>query len=521
MDLEYGLKLKIDDREPDTVDFAKKVKVLQARVLQLEDRNSLLSNHISDIQRLILVGPVSVEWFNEEISKFKHLTKLVLRGKFLHSNDLCPRGLEFKTSFYLPSLKSLELIINETSLPLPLPLSIRLGNPSRNAIHEERHMEKVLVGSKNMCYILMYLQSPKLSQVQLHAYQRPGFVLPFVCNWKNVPLETFLETHNDSIRELYLPEFDGKNSMDHEPGRTVPKKVKKLLLDLSRLVGGRDEHNIQNVEYWTELLVSQEQLKHLKLSLSNVTNHWLGDILGPMNRSNKATLKHVDLSIQSDDLIEVNGEDFQQCQVLEVLQLSCSENEVRFHNFNLLPPCLKKIKFSGVLVDLMDGQSAHNHFTDLIMLDLNMLSVDTINHDATLDTVRGLISIRTLNYFNLVFNESVERNESLKHIVDQFAHLWDPRFPYRGMKVNLDYELDEGWDDDVFEEEYNDRHYFNQQEPEEMSNWASRARYDEDGSEFPEYFFTIIPFISLDDRDDDDDDRDDETTPSTPSSDDY
>ena len=118
------------------------------------------------------------------------------------------------TPIYLQSLRKLELIMNDFSYPSVLPLSVRLTEPERALEHEQHLRSLYFQVLYNVTFFLNNLTSPNLTSVQIYIYPKAGVDPPPYLNWKFKPFQRFLQNHKKSLKELYLPDFEGPSNTD-------------------------------------------------------------------------------------------------------------------------------------------------------------------------------------------------------------------------------------------------------------------------------------------------------------------
>jgi hypothetical protein len=525
LELGSGLNVKIDDRLPGNIDFVRKIKVCEARVLKLNETEKSqggqsLFLYPEALTKLVLAGPVNVVWFMTNISKFDALKKMVIRGGFLTLHDLND-GISEERQIILPSLKSLEIVINEISYPFYIPLSVRLRDPDRAAENDQRFSEMAHKVGKNISFLLDTLKCPKLRMLQVYSYQKPGFILPPAQNWRFRPLETFLQFHKDSLRELYLPDFEGKHSWDMAD-REHPIYLSKILVMISRYIGDREDSRQQDTNYWKNLIANQRKLKAIGLQTYDVSPEWILEAFSSLTTNSSAFLTFVEFTNQVEEQFEINCGIFAECRNLEVLRISCHEIENIISNFTKLPQSIRKVRFHSCFVHLplVDELSK---YTNLEMLEIGSLVVDEAPHHRALAVVNKLFNSRSLNYLGVTFDQSVGDSEEFRRSIESFSLYWDQRFRYTSIKINFEYELLEGWSDEVFDEMRTDRDSMTYREPEDLSSWASSTSGFEDDPRI--MIFHHLPlFLGGEDLvlipDDDDDDSDNDLD-SVPSFDDY
>jgi len=455
MDTESGLRVDIDSRIRGNIAFARSVKILQARIVYLKDleRNILLDP--SSLRTVICTGIISPHWFTRQMVRCRHLTRLVLCGRFLHSQNL---QMEGTTQLSFSSLKILEIIANEMSYPEPMPLSIRRRDPSRTIAYEEYCIEIGLTVVKNMTYLLENIHAHKLHTLHIYVRQQRWWTVPIEINWRFTALETFLELHRNSLQELLLPDFEGKYCLLHDSNRLYPQNLITLELMVSNSSGTSETSHFQNSEYWKNLLANQTRLNNLKLHVANFPNEnaFFNPVLEAIGLNSCGFLANISLVMDTILDFQIDGALFQFCDRLKILTIYSKRSEATFINFSMLPSSLTKISIENCLILNPDPRSIQE-FYQLEMLQLHTLCLDPGMHDLSLEVVKAFLNLRSLCYIGVNFSENAGNNENFQKILDNFRSYWDPLFLSMGLRVNFDYEVEQGWNEDIFDDLSNGR----------------------------------------------------------------
>jgi len=402
----------------------------------------------------------------------------VIRGGFLTTTLLETNGVYNPNVILLPNVKSLEIVVNEFSYPFYLPLTIRLRDPERAAENDRQFNEMAAVVAQNIAFILDTLKCPKLKMFQVYSYQKISFLLPLAINWRSGPLERFLEYHRETLRELYLPEFEGKHSWYIEE-RPYPVSLSKLCIMLSQYIGDREDSRQQDVSYWRNLLSDQRNLKAIDLQTYDLQPEWFLEVVSSFCTNSKAHLTFIDFVNQTEDQFVLDCEIFSVCTCLQVLKFACRETEAVVSNLTKLPKCLRKIRIHSCYVQPPTPDEIPK-FTNLVMLEIDSLIAEEMPHERALTAILALLKLRNLNYLGITFDQTVGESEEFRRTIENFSLYWDPRFRYTSIKINFEYELVTGWSEEVFDETRNDRDGMGYREPEDLSSWHSSVSGFED-----------------------------------------
>ncbi|ODM99445.1 hypothetical protein Ocin01_07233 [Orchesella cincta] len=532
VDNEIGLSVKVDDTLPGNLEFVQSVKVAQARIVKwhgismnmdsLPDCHSSLNNDFAlfqfptCLQKLTLTGKMPEQWTFRNLSQFPNLTHLVLRGASMHLQDMTGNPLP-EPAFspenplsqnyqqyepvvgppvWMKKLAKLELIMNEFSYPSGLPLSVRLREPER-ALQHERHCQHLYhIVVNNATFILTNLRSNALKAAQLYIYPKAGIIPPTSINWRHLPLQKFLAHHRATLKELYLPEFEGKFDTTGVDIAGYSICLRKLQLELRKYIGDREQNFSQNSSYWQNLLMNQTRLVDLELSLADFPISWIDETLHSLAFSCKETLNFVDIAIEvADEPARINLELFTYCHNLEILKLSGKDHPLVAVNFCKLPESLKKIKLASSLLEIPDPEQI-DKYTKLEMLELFTITILNGDHnlERTSQLALKLVQLRGLNYLSVSFDSPWCSGDS-----DIYTGLQSLDRDYMSvsvfcLKMNLIYELDHGWGDERFDIDKNQVECFNTREPEDYPTWHRNA-ISVDDEDHRLLIFHTLPFL--------------------------
>lgn len=525
-----GLKVKLDDSIEGNLEFVQSVKVVNARIVNWRTelpnepppyKDSFILQFPTCLKKLTISGQMPAQWRIHHLLEFPNLSHFVIRGKGMHSNDFTGYPFPETTvgisseeadSIYLQhdppvqphlivlkQLERLEIIMNEFSYPSVLPLTIRLNEPDRAMDHEHHLQHLYFTVLNNISFILNNVKCPKLSTVQLYVYVKAGNLPPPKINWKNKPLQRFLQNH-PNLEQLFLPEFEGKqDNNDTIDLETFPAKLKKMQVHLTRFIGDREEAREQNSDYWLKFLQEQTHLQDLYLSFADLSSVWIEDALTSLSFSSKDTLRYVDILIQSEDTVSLNLEMFAMCHSLTVLKLSGRDNEIILRNIHKLPASLKKLYISMAFVEPPTDPDFLIKYINLEMVIVKTILVadQQQTHVRTLNMIRNLFKLRKLNLLMLTFDAPLNSNRDLISMLSQLDEDIDSPYPVFTVKFNLSYEFEAGWDEDTFDEDTLDIEFINMREPEDYSTWHSRHRnaISVDDEDHRIFIFQTLPYL--------------------------